>query len=70
MMNDLLIYYFEHGMDTGFEKLFNESMDFIEQHFSDEKTTGDIGYPMLGEHSRMHAELIDRRAQKKVKVKL
>ena len=70
LMNDLLIYYFEHGMDMGFEKLFNESMDFIEQHFSDEENLlGDIGYPMLAEHSRMHAELIDRTDELRKKVK-
>lgn len=70
LMNDLLVYYFEHGMDTGFEKLFNESMDFIEEHFRDEENIlRDIGYPMLSEHSRMHAELLDRTDELRKKVK-
>lgn len=70
LMNDLLIYYFEHGMDMGFEKLFNESMDFIEQHFSDEENIlMDIGYPMLAEHSRMHSELLDRTDELRTKVR-
>ena len=57
-------------MDSGFEKLFNESMDFIEQHFSDEeKLLRDIGYPMLAEHSRMHSELIERTDELRNKVR-
>lgn len=70
LMNELIAYYFEHGMDSGFEKLFNESMDFIEQHFSDEeKLLRDIGYPMLAEHSRMHSELIERTDELRNKVR-